>query len=326
MNELSPSMVAKSAQEAHSRIRDRIEHTPLLVSQKTPERLFFKADNFQRTGSFKIRGAMNKLCKALAATESAGVRFITASSGNHGIGAATAAVDLGADLTVVLPENVAPMKLERIKAIGANVVIAGAKAGASELEAKKLAAHDGYVYISPYNDPDIIAGQGTIGVELLRDFGDKPIDNIFISLGGGGLVSGIASVLKNANPRTRVWGVSACNSAALDASIKAGKVVETEHLPTIADAVAGGIDETTVTLQLASSTVDDLLQCSENEIENCMADLAYNEGLIVEGSAALALAGYHQVAGKLGEENSVVLLCGGNVSKEQAQQILAVKE
>lgn len=323
MSDLSPAAVAKSARDAHGRIKDRILHTPLLPSRQNPEFLLFKADNFQRTGSFKIRGAMNKLSKAMSSGGGEGVRFITASSGNHGIGAATAAVDLGADLTVVLPENVAPMKLERIKAIGAHVVIAGAEAGASELEAQKLAEAEGYIYISPYNDPDIMAGQGTIGVELLEDFGDTPIDNIFISLGGGGLVSGVASVLKTANPNTKVWGVSAANSAALDASIKAGKVVETNHLSTIADAVAGGIDETTITLPLASETIDRLLQCSEEEIKKSMVELAYDEGLVVEGSAALALAGYQQVAADLLSETSVVLLCGGNVSKDQAQEVLA---
>ncbi|MBO6504082.1 MAG: pyridoxal-phosphate dependent enzyme [Kordiimonadaceae bacterium] len=326
MSKLSPTQVAKSAQNAHERIKDRIIHTPLFPSRQNPDFLFFKADNFQRTGSFKIRGAMNKLSKAMANGEGTSTRFITASSGNHGIGAATAAVDLGADLTVVLPENVAPLKLERIKAIGANVVVAGAEAGASEMEAQKLADSEGYVYISPYNDPDIIAGQGTIGVELLDDFGGGQIDNIFISLGGGGLVSGIASVLKIANSKTKVWGVSAKNSAALDASIKAGRVVETEHLPTVADAVAGGIDETTVTLPLACETVDHLLQCTEEEIEACMGELAFDEGMVVEGSAALALAGYHQVASTIEGETSVVLLCGGNISREQVQQILSKEE
>lgn len=326
MSELSPQMVATSAKDAHDRIKDRIFHTPVLPSRQNPGHLFFKADNFQRTGSFKVRGAMNKLSKMMAEASGKDTRFITASSGNHGIGAATAAVDLGADLTVVLPENVAPMKLERIKAIGANVVIAGAEAGASELEAKKLADDDGYIYISPYNDPDIIAGQGTIGVELLNDFGDRTIDNIFISLGGGGLVSGIASVLKTANPNTKVWGVSAVNSAALDASIKAGSIIETEHLPTLADAVAGGVDETTVTLSLATNTIDGLLLCTEEEIEKCMAELAYDEGLVVEGAAALALAGYHQVSGQTTGESSVVLLCGGNVSQEQAKDVLSKGE
>lgn len=323
MNSLSPDEVAKAATSAHDRIRNNIVCTPLLASRSAHGELFFKTENFQRTGSFKIRGAMSKLTLAMSRGDASDARFITASSGNHGIGAATAAIDLGADMTVVLPENVAPMKLERIKAIGANVVVAGAEAGASEIEAQKLAREDGYIYISPYNDPDIIAGQGTIGIELLEAFGEKPIDNIFISLGGGGLVSGIASVLKTANPNTKVWGVSATNSAALKASIDAGTVVETDHLPTLADAVAGGIDEGTITLALAKATIDDNLLCSEEEIESSLLDLAYGEGMLVEGSAALALAGYRQVAGKLEGQSSIVLLCGGNISREQAQNLLA---
>ncbi len=313
--------IAEAAEAAKSRCGNRIEHTPI-VRSKLVDGLYYKTENFQRTGSFKIRGAMSKLTKVREKGDLSSRKFVTASSGNHGIGAATAAIDLGADMTVVLPENVAPMKLERIRSIGANVVVAGAEAGASELHAMALARDEGYIYISPYNDPDIIAGQGTIGVELIEDFGDRHIDNIFISLGGGGLVSGIGAVLKHNFPGTKVWGVSARNSAALDASLKAGKVVETEHLATIADAVAGGIDENTITLPLAQAVVDECLLCSEDDIKACLLTLAYEEGMIVEGSAALALAGYQQVASKLEGQSSVVLLCGGNISREQANTLL----
>lgn len=321
----TPSQIADASHKAHRRIKDRITNTPLIESRSISN-LFYKADNFQRTGSFKIRGAMSKLTKALEAGNLDTQKFVTASSGNHGIGAATAAADLGADMTVVLPANVAPMKLERIKAIGAKVVIEGAEAGASELHAQQLADNEGYTYISPYNDEDIIAGQGTVGIELLSAFNGQHIDNVFISLGGGGLVSGIGSVLKQTSPTTKVWGVSTLNSAALDASLKAGEVVETKHLPTLADAVAGGIDETTITLPLAEAVVDETLLCSEQEIEACFIDIAYTEGMIVEGSAALALAGYKQVAEQLSGQNSVILLCGGNISREQATNILVQTE
>ncbi len=317
----TPNTIADASRAAYARIKNRITNTPVIKSRTTPG-LFYKADNFQRTGSFKIRGAMSKLTKAAEAGDLSAQKFVTASSGNHGIGAATAAMDLGADMTVVLPENVAPMKRDRIAAIGAKVVIGGAEAGASELHAMAVAENDGYTYISPYNDPDIIAGQGTIGVELLETFGDQKIDNIFISLGGGGLISGIASVLKHANPNTKVWGVSAQNSAALDASLKAGEVVETEHLDTLADAVAGGVDTNTITLALAQATVDDTLICSEEEIKRCMQELAFDEGMLVEGAAALALAGYRQVEPELEAQTSVVLLCGGNIAKDLAASVL----
>lgn len=318
----TPTQISDAAHQAHKRIKDRISNTPVIASRSVPG-LYYKTENFQRTGSFKIRGAMSKLTKAAENGDLSAQKFVTASSGNHGIGAATAAVDLGANMTVVLPENVAPMKLDRIKAIGAEVVIGGAEAGASELHAQALADDEGYTYISPYNDPDIIAGQGTVGVELLAAFGGKPIDNIFISLGGGGLVSGIGSVLKQANPSTRVWGVSAVNSAALDASLKAGNIVETEHLTTLADAVAGGVDENTITLPLAQSVVDETLLCDEQEIETCLLDIAYDEGMVVEGSAALALAGFRQVADQLEDQTSIVLLCGGNISRDQAAHLLS---
>ncbi len=322
---VAPSVaeINEAAHAAHSRIKSHIVLTPALKSRGLFDTLFYKAENFQRTGSFKIRGAMSKLTKVVSSIHGNAPKFVTASSGNHGIGAGTAAASLGLDMTVVLPETVSPIKLDRIRQTGAHPVLYGEEAGASEKHAQALAEEDGYIYMSPYDDADVVAGQGSIGIELLDQFDHKPIDNIFISLGGGGLVSGIGAVLKTARPETRVWGVSAKNSAALDASIKAGRIVETDHLPTLADAVAGGIDDGTITLPLATAVIDELLLCDETSIEDAFRLLAFGEGMVVEGSAALALAGYQQVAQQIAGQTTVVLLCGGNIAQDQIRALIA---
>lgn len=314
--------VALNAGHARERIRDRVINTPVLQSRRFGADLFFKTENFQRSGSFKVRGAMSKLTRLLETNDANSLKLITASSGNHGIGASLAASELGLDMAVVLPINVAQMKLAHIRSLNATAILNGAEAGASEIHAQELSARDGYHYISPYNDPDIIAGQGTIGLELLDWFEDKAIDNIFIAMGGGGLISGIGAAIKYQSPKTKIWGVSARNSAAFDASLKAGRVLETEHKPTLADAVAGGVDADTITLAIARQVVDECLTCSEAEIERALVSLVLDEGMLVEGAAALALAAYEQVAESLKGQTSVVLLCGGNIDRTQAQQLV----
>ncbi|KAJ8109060.1 hypothetical protein OPT61_g7730 [Boeremia exigua] len=299
---------AAASVQSRSRIRSHIYETPLLPA-RSKTNLFFKAENFQLTGSFKLRGAMSKMS---ASTSSA--RLITASSGNHGIGAACAARKLGRDLTVVLPETVVPAKLAKIRQYGVNVILHGAETGLAEQHAQKLAQEEGYTYVSPYNDPDIIAGQGTIGLEILEQCPN--VDNVFIAMGGGGLISGIGSVLKAFSPKVKVYGASANNSRALAASMAAGKVVETEHLSTLAEAVAGGIDEETITLPLAMKVVDKVLDCDEDDIKEALKVLVLEENMLMEGSSALALAGFKKMEENVQGQVNVVVLCGANFDRD----------
>ncbi|KAM5347403.1 hypothetical protein ACJ41O_010408 [Fusarium nematophilum] len=310
---------AASAVQARARIRQHIYQTPLIPARKAglahAAKVLFKAENFQLTGSFKLRGAMSKM-----SAQAGDAHLITASSGNHGIGAALAAKTLSKNLTVVLPETVVPAKLEKIKSYGVEVILHGKETGLAEQHAQQLAASGAYTYVSPYNDQDIVAGQGTIGLEILEQC--SQVDNIFISMGGGGLISGIGSVIKAFSPRTKIYGVSAINSKALAASMIAGRVVETEHLPTLAEAVAGGIDEDTITLPLASSVVDHIVGCDEREIVIALKALAFEENMIVEGSAALALAGFNKVVREVEGQTSVVLLCGANVDQTMVKSVI----
>ncbi|KAJ5698563.1 threonine dehydratase [Penicillium macrosclerotiorum] len=307
---VSHQEIAASAVQARSRIRHHIYQTPLIPARRIGDeydaKVLFKAENFQLTGSFKLRGALSKLSSPTTQG-----RLITASSGNHGIGAAFASKVFSKDLTVVLPETVIREKLEKIKSFGVNVILHGAETGLAEQYAQQLAARGSYTYISPYNDVEVIAGQGTIGLEILEQLDE--VANVFISMGGGGLISGVGSVLKAFRPQIKIFGVSASNSKALAASIASGRVVEVDHLPTIAEAVAGGIDEDKITLSLASSVVDYVVECNETEILRSAKALAGQENMIAEGSAALALAGFYQVAGELTGQTSVIILCGGNV-------------
>ena len=305
---------AARSRAAQSRFAHHVLQTPVIPSATVPG-LFYKCENFQRTGSFKIRGALSKLT-ALPIDRP----VITASSGNHGIACSQAAAFTGHDLTVVLPESVARKKLQTIRGYGTKVLLYGADSGLAEAEAQRLAG-SGAVYVSPYNDLDIIAGQGTIGLELLDQM--DCIDNVFIAMGGGGLISGVAAALKAARPRVRVIGVSATASAALAASMAAGRVVETEHLDTLADGVAGGVDEGSVTLGMATAAVDRVLHCTEDEIASALRQLAWGEHMLVEGAAALALAGFTQIADECAGQLSVVVLCGANFDRAKVMAVLA---
>jgi threonine dehydratase len=287
----------------------------MCIESRTTKRLFFKTENFQHTGSFKLRGAMSKLT-SLASD----MPVITASSGNHGIACSHAAMTTGHKLTVVLPENVAKLKLEKIQSYGTKTILNPGDSGMAEQKAQDLAAHGNYVYVSPYNDPLVMSGQGTIGLELLEQLPD--IDNVFISMGGGGLISGIGSAIKVASPDTKIIGVSAINSAALAASIRAGKVVETEHLDTLADGCAGGVDKDSITLSIASEVVDKMVDCSEAEIERALRFIAWKENMIVEGAAGLALAGYLADEAEFEGEINVVLLCGANFDQAKIEAVL----
>ncbi|KAL5333251.1 tryptophan synthase beta subunit-like PLP-dependent enzyme [Aspergillus crustosus] len=313
---------AANAVQARTRIRDHISQTPLIQAKtqnkSTAATVLFKCENFQLTGSFKLRGATSKISGYMG-----GGDLITASSGNHGIGAAHAAHALGKKLTVVLPETVVPAKLAKIKSYGVDVILHGSETGLAEQHAQKLAASGAYTYISPYNDPDIIAGQGTIGLEILEQSQGK-IDNVFIAMGGGGLISGIGSVLKSFSPQIKIFGISASNSKALAASMAAGRVVDVEHRETLAEAVAGGIDEDSITLGLAMEVVDRIVECDEEEIRKALRELALTEGMVVEGAAALAYAGLLKVmaAGGVEGETSVVVLCGGNFDREVIRGVL----
>lgn len=306
---------------AEARIRPHVLETPLrrsdYLSDMYEADVHLKLENLQLTGSFKVRGAFNKLLSLGVHERSHGV--VAASTGNHGLAMAYAMKHLGVSGIVFVPEGAAATKIENIRRYGAQVRFHGSQGGATERFARSYAAEHDMVYVSPYNDWDVVAGQATTGVEIARQLED--VDVVVASLGGGGLIGGIAGYLKASGSARRVVAVSPRNSKSMMESVKIGHVVDTGHLPTLSDATAGGIDHDTITFDLCRRYVDDFIDVDELAIQMSMRDVISREGLLIEGSAALAVAGLARTT-DLGGRKVVVVLCGANIDPSKLKQIL----
>jgi threonine dehydratase len=301
------SLLAQAVERAEARIRPWILETPLEPSPLGP---FLKLENLQHTGSFKARGAFSKLLTLSPHPRSRGV--IAASTGNHGAAVAYAAGKLGLEARIVVPEGADAGKLDRIRELGGAVEIHGNDSALAESYARRLAEQEGIVYLSPYNDLDVVAGQGTTGVELGRQL--PHADVVFIALGGGGLLAGTAAWLKELWPHLTVVGCSPENSAVMIHSIRAGKILELESRPTLSDGTAGGIEPGAITFDLCRDLADEFLTLSEAEIRSAMQRVLETSGYRVEGAAGVAVAGYLRQAEQWRGRTAVAILCGGNVA------------
>ena len=306
-----PAAIAR----AERRIREWVKETPLEPSPIGPH---LKLENLQHTGSFKARGAFSKLLALSEAERARGV--IAASTGNHGAAVAYAASKLGFAGRIVVPGNADPGKLAAIRALGGAVEVHGDDSAVAEAHARRLAASEGVPYISPYNDLDVVAGQGTVGVELARRL--PMADAVFIALGGGGLLAGVAAWVKRAWPGVRVVACSPENSAVMIESVRAGRIVEAESKPTLSDGTAGGVEPGAITFELVRALADEYLTVSEEEIRRAMRLLHESHGLAVEGAAGVALAGYLRQGERWRGRTAVVILCGGNVSPAVLRSVL----
>ncbi|UCG85291.1 MAG: threonine/serine dehydratase [Gemmatimonadota bacterium] len=269
-----------------------------------------KLENLQVTGSFKVRGAANRLLHLTEAERRTGI--VTCSSGNHGRAVSYVAELLGIPATVCVPKWVDPVKLAAIRQHGAEAVLHGMTYDDAEQRSLEIAWERNVNYIHPFDDPRIIAGQGTIGRELLEQF--PPIDCVVVPLSGGGLIAGIAIALKSHNPEIAVIGVSALNASVMVQSLRAGKPITVPEQETIANALAGGIDlNNKHTFRLVRDLVDEHILVSEDEIRSAMVFAAEEHKLVVEGGGAVgiaALLGRH--CSQLGE-NVALVISGGNV-------------
>ncbi|KAF5658579.1 anabolic serine threonine dehydratase precursor [Fusarium heterosporum] len=281
--------------------------TPLIPAKQAGKRrdvrVFFKLENFQLTGSYHFRGAMSRMLES-----SSDKPLVTASTGNHAMGTALAAHALGRDVTIVLPKTVAPHRLQKVRSYGPKIIIQGNDLNEARQHAALLAQSRGHTYFSPYNDRLIVAGQGTVAVEILQQFGamNSHADNIFVPMGGGALISGIGCFVRDARrtmgkswPNVKVWGVAAMNSMALAASLSVGFMVKTEDLPTLAESESNDISRNDLALHLAMNVVDHVVCVSEWEIQLALRQLAVMEDQRVDGFAALGLAGFNRVAKKM---------------------------
>ena len=313
-------LLAGKSREALVALRRRTPASPLIeskvLSALTGARVLLKCDQMLPTGAFKFRGAFNKLVSLPEARREMGV--ITASTGNHGLAIATVAAEMGIAATIHAPEQASSAKLEAIRALGASVVLHAADPLTIELEARRISERTGQVFVSPYNDLDVIAGQGTCGLEIIDE---AQVDAVVLSVGGGGLLCGVGAVLRTECPKAELVAVWPENAQSLFHSMRAGRAVEVEEFPTIADGTAGGVEPGSVTISLAGEIAPRSAVVPERDIASAMVLLARDERLIVEGSAALAVAGLRSCAPRLKGKTVAVILCGRNISYEKFEQV-----
>jgi threonine dehydratase len=309
--ELSAAQVERAART----LRRHLRPTPLERSRSFGAQLgcevYLKLESAQPVRSFKVRGALNRIERLAPEQRSAGV--ITASAGNHGMGVAYAAAEFAIPATVYVPLGANPFKVEAIKRLGAHVVAGGVNYGEAYLEAIASQNRSGATFVHAYNDPDVVAGQGTVAVELLREM--ERFDTVLVGIGGGGLIGGIASYLKSKRPTVRVIGVEPAGADSMKRSLDAGRIVTLEKVSTIADGLAASAPGT-LTFNLARRFVDDVLIVQEDEMLRAIRLLFEREHLLAEPAGAAAVAALlHHYRPRPGEQ-VVVVVSGANVSDE----------
>jgi threonine dehydratase len=317
----TPTEVVTAATAAAARIGEIINCTPLTQSAAFSEAsgadVYLKLENRQLTGSFKIRGASNRLATLSDEQRSRGC--VAASSGNHGAAVACAMQRLGTSGVIFVPEQTSTAKVEAIRSYGGNVQFFGNDGLDTEQHAREYSEQNDMYYLSPYNDPEVIAGQGTCGVEIVEQLPD--LDAVFIAVGGGGLIAGVSSVLKAHNPDIRVYGCQPEASAVMAKSIEAGEILDIPSDPTLSDGTAGGIEANAITFELCKDLVDEFVLVSEAEIAAAMRTYMAAEDEAIEGAAGVALAALVARKDAVIGRKVAVIVCGGNVSQQLIDSI-----
>ncbi len=307
-------------------IAETVEKTRLIqapsLSPDSRSSLWLKPECLQVTGSFKIRGAANKIASLDRTARERGI--VTASSGNHGRAVACVAGQFGVDAVICMSTHVPPVKVDAIRGYGARVVMTGDSYDGAEAEALKMAREEGMTFVSAFDDPHIIAGQGTIGLEIVRDLPD--LDTVIVPVSGGGLISGVGAAVRFLNPDAKVIGVSMDRAPMMHLSLRAGRPVEVAEEPTLADALMGSIGvENQYTFAMVRDLVDEVVLVSEDQIGRAMVWAMREHGLLVEGGGAVGLAAVMGGAVENMGENVVVVVSGGNVDRSRVDE-LATKE
>jgi threonine dehydratase len=285
-------------------------------------RLYLKPENQQPIGAFKLRGAYNKIASLTAADKKRGV--ISYSSGNHAQGVAYAARALGVKAIIVMPNNAPAIKREATAALDADIVLVGPGSLERQHKAEELAAQHGYVIVPPYNDEFIIAGQGTMGLEILED--QPEVESVFVPVGGGGMISGVAAAIKLSKPSVRIVGVEPELAADAQASLRAGKIVEFPA-EQVSRTIADGLRTQsvgTINFEHIQFFVDEIITVSEDEIRQALLLLAENPATTAEPSGAVAVAGFLSSAGQLPRTNlNVAIISGGNIDPKMLEELRA---
>ncbi len=307
---------------AAERVHPHVTRTPLTISAPMSERagtmVAIKAEHQQITGSFKLRGALNKVASLSVEEKAAGI--VTASSGNHGIATATAAAIDGTRCTVYLPSIASPAKVAAITRAGAQVTtVDSTDTYEAEKLARATASHEGATYISPYNDSGVVAGQGTIGVEITAqatEVGLGPIDAVVVAVGGGGLISGVAAWFATHSPATRIVGASPTNDQAMAASVAAGEIIAPPAQETFSDGTSGAVEPGAITFDLCRALVHEWMLVDELDIARGVANMVDDHHQLVEGSAGVALAAAERYGSDHPGQTIVTITCGANVSSD----------
>lgn len=309
-----------SIRVANRTITGNVKHTPLIksgwLSNHCQCKSYLKLENQQHTNSFKIRGALNRMSQLTTAQKEGGV--VTASSGNHAQAVALAAQILGIHATIVIPEQVSKAKLEKIKNYDVEVVLGG---GFDEVEAKAraIASNQGKSYISPYNDYEVISGQGTVGIEVVEEL--ESVDTVIVPVGGGGLIAGIAVAVKSLKPDCKVIGVQTKASSTMYESWRKGEFVHVEETDTLAEAFLGGVEEGSVTLDLILKFVDDIVLVKESTVRDAIRLLWKEEEQVVEGAGATSIGPLLENPEHFKGKVVVSIVSGGNIEKDVFESI-----
>jgi threonine dehydratase len=313
----APALTTRDFEEARARMGANVYHTPLLTSRILSERTGFdvrlKAELFQRTGSYKIRGPLNKFTFLTDDEKRRGV--ICSSAGNHAQGVALAAKIHGIHAVVCMAANATPSKIEATKGYGAEVVLHGSIWDEANEKAKQLVAEKGYTYIHPFDDLQLIQGQGTVGLEMIRDWPD--LDVAVVPIGGGGLISGISMALKSVNPKVRIIGVESSGAPGMKASVDAGHLVTLDRV----DCIIDGLRVKRVgqlTFEIVSHYVDEVVTLPDEKMFEAVVWTMHHAKLVPEGAAAAPVAALLAGLIKAPAGSKVAaVLSGGNVNLDQ---------
>ena len=320
MNDVVKSIVA--ANDRIKAIEGGVRETPLdhsaIFSERTGANFLLKGEHLQRTGSFKMRGAMNKILCLTDAEKEKGI--ITASSGNHGMATTQAARVGGLEVTVYLPENVSPLKHSNMTRLGAKTILVSGNGVEAENVGRAAAEQQGKTFVSPYSDLEIIAGQGTVGLELAQQCPD--LAAVYVAVGGGGLISGIGSYLKAVQPDVEIIGCWPANATAMHLCLEKGEIYDTPETKTLSDGTAGGVEEGAITFPICQRVIDRHLLISEAEIASAMRDMAANENFIIEGAAGVALAAGLKDGENYKGRNIAVVICGRNIALDTFRSVI----
>jgi threonine dehydratase len=308
--------------EANERCKGHLSPTPLeysmYLSEEIEGEVWLKLDSMQRTSSFKFRGALNKILSLTELELDKGI--VSASTGNYALAVAEAVGIRKRRATIYVAEDIEPSRLELLRAHGLDLVIHGEHAWDAEKEARRVAGEEDKIYVSPYNDPIVVGGQGTCGYEISKQLPD--LDAALFACGAGGLLTGSAGWLKSHNPDVEAFGVSPENSPVMYESMRTKKIVEMESYPTLADTCAGGVDLDSITLELCQRYVEEIVLLSESEIKASIRLLFEQHRLVVEGSGALGVGGLLKRRERFKGKKVVAVVCGRNIDLEVFKRII----